>query len=155
MDILIKENINILLISGPNTGGKTVALKTVALMVLMNQFNLGIPVREGSSLPFFDNVLADIGDGQSIADSLSTFSAHMKNISHILETGTEKSLILLDEPGTGTDPDEGAAIAMSVFDNIAERNALALVTTHQSVIKNYAFANSFAENISVSSVIFL
>lgn len=149
VDILIKENINILLISGPNTGGKTVALKTAALMVLMNQFNLGIPAREGSSLPFFDNVLADIGDGQSIADSLSTFSAHMKNISHILETGTEKSLILLDEPGTGTDPDEGAAIAMSVFDSIAERNALAMVTTHQSVIKNYAFANSFAENISV------
>ena len=149
VDIIVGKDTNILLISGPNTGGKTVALKTAALIVLMNQFNLGIPAREGSSIPFFDNVLADIGDGQSIADSLSTFSAHMKNISHILEAGTGKSLILLDEPGTGTDPDEGAAIAMAVFDRIAEKNALALVTTHQSVIKNYAFANAFAENISV------
>jgi len=149
IDIIAKKDINILLISGPNTGGKTVALKTCALIVLMNQFNLGLPVREGSFLPFFDNVLADIGDGQSIADSLSTFSSHMKNISHILEVGTEKSLILLDEPGTGTDPDEGAAIALSVFDQIVAMGALALATTHQTVVKNYALTNSKAENISV------
>ena len=126
IDIIASKDINILLISGPNTGGKTVALKTCALIVLMNQFNLGLPVREGSYLPFFDNVLADIGDGQSIADSLSTFSSHMKNISHILETGTAHSLILLDEPGTGTDPDEGAAIALAVFDQIVAMGALAL-----------------------------
>ncbi len=149
IDIIAKKDINILLISGPNTGGKTVALKTCALIVLMNQFNLGLPVREGSFLPFFDNVLADIGDGQSIADSLSTFSSHMKNISHILEVGTEKSLILLDEPGTGTDPDEGAAIALSVFDQIVDMGALALATTHQTVVKNYALTNPRAENVSV------
>lgn len=149
IDIIAKKDINILLISGPNTGGKTVALKTAGLLVLMNQFNLGLPVREGSFLPFFDNVLADIGDGQSIADSLSTFSSHMKSISHILEVGTARSLILLDEPGTGTDPDEGAAIALAVFDRIQELGALALVTTHQTVVKNYALTNPKAENISV------
>ena len=125
------------------------ALKTCALIVLMNQFNLGLPVREGSFLPFFDNVLADIGDGQSIADSLSTFSSHMKNISHILEAGTARSLILLDEPGTGTDPDEGAAIALAVFDQIVAMGALALATTHQTVVKNYALTNPKAENVSV------
>ena len=149
IDIIAKKDINILLISGPNTGGKTVALKTCALIVLMNQFNLGLPVREGSYLPFFDNVLADIGDGQSIADSLSTFSSHMKNISHILEVGTAKSLILLDEPGTGTDPDEGAAIALALFDQIVAMGALALATTHQTVVKNYALTNPKAENVSV------
>ncbi len=149
IDIIANKDINILLISGPNTGGKTVALKTCALIVLMNQFNLGLPVREGSCLPFFDNVLADIGDGQSIADSLSTFSSHMKNISHILEVGTARSLILLDEPGTGTDPDEGAAIALAVFDQIVAMGALALATTHQTVVKNYALTNPKAENVSV------
>lgn len=149
IDIIVKPGINILLISGPNTGGKTVALKTCALIVLMNQFNLGLPVREGSYLPFFDNVLADIGDGQSIADSLSTFSSHMKNISHILEAGSAKSLILLDEPGTGTDPDEGAAIALAVFDQIVAMGALALATTHQTVVKNYALTSPKAENVSV------
>ncbi|MCQ2604132.1 MAG: endonuclease MutS2 [Spirochaetia bacterium] len=149
VDILIDEHTNVLLISGPNTGGKTVALKTAALLVLMNQFGLGIPAREDSSMAFFDNVLADIGDGQSIENSLSTFSAHMKNASYILENCTEKSLVLLDEPGTGTDPDEGAAIAMAVLDQIIEKNALAMVTTHQSVVKNYAFANPHAENVSV------
>lgn len=149
IDIKAGEDIDILLISGPNTGGKTVALKTAALIVLMNQFCLGVPAIEGSRLAFFDSVLVDIGDGQSIEDSLSTFSAHMKNISRILREGTSRSLILLDEPGTGTDPDEGASIAMAVLDRIVEMGALALVTTHQSAIKNYAFTNKRAENISV------
>ncbi len=149
IDIVVSGKTKALLISGPNTGGKTVALKTAALSVLMNQFSVGILAEEGSELPVFDNVLADIGDEQSISGSLSTFSAHMRNISEIIEKCTEKSLVVLDEPGTGTDPEEGAALTMAVFDTLIERKTIFLATTHQGILKNYAAGKEEIQNASV------
>ncbi|HAZ96097.1 MAG TPA: endonuclease MutS2, partial [Treponema sp.] len=136
-------------ITGPNTGGKTVTLKTVALFSLMNQAGFPIPADEGTRLPFFDSIFADIGDEQSIDESLSTFSSRMKNIALALENADEKSLVLLDELGTGTDPLEGGAIAMAVLDSLLEKNSFVLVTTHHGVLKNYGFANSKCINASV------
>ena len=150
IDIIISDNTKALLISGPNTGGKTLSLKTAGLTVLMNQFSVGIIADEGSALSFYNNVLADIGDEQSIAASLSTFSAHMKNISEIISSSTERTLVLLDEPGTGTDPDEGAALAMSIFDILLERNVNFIATTHQATLKNYAAGKEAIVNVSVS-----
>ncbi len=150
IDIIIKDNTKALLISGPNTGGKTLSLKTAGLSVLMNQFCMGIIADEGSSISFYNSVLADIGDEQSIAGSLSTFSAHMKNISEIISLSSEKTLVLLDEPGTGTDPDEGAALAMAFFDILLERNINFLATTHQATLKNYAAGKEDIENVSVA-----
>ncbi len=150
VDIIISNETKALLISGPNTGGKTLALKTAGLSALMNQFCTGVLADEGSSISIFDNVLADIGDEQSIAGSLSTFSAHMKNISEILNISTEKSLVLLDEPGTGTDPDEGAALSMAVFDILLGRGTVFLATTHQGTLKNYAAGRNDVANVSVA-----
>ena len=150
VNISIQEETKALVISGPNTGGKTLALKTAGLSVLMNQFWMGIPADEGSSISLFDNVLADIGDEQSVTGSLSTFSAHMKNVSEIIEKSTEKSLILLDEPGTGTDPEEGASLSIAFIETIINKKALLMVSTHQGVIKNFASANKYCENVSVA-----
>ena len=150
VDIIIQGETRALIISGPNTGGKTLALKTAGLLVLMNQFWMGIPAEEGSSTAIFDNVLADIGDEQSVTGSLSTFSAHMKNVSAIIDKSTDKSLVLLDEPGTGTDPEEGASLSIAFIDTVIRKNALLMVSTHQGVIKNYASADPFCENVSVA-----
>ncbi|MDX9802043.1 MAG: hypothetical protein RBT69_11985 [Spirochaetia bacterium] len=150
VDIIITENTKALLISGPNTGGKTVALKTAGLSILMNQFCTGVLADEGSSVSMVDNVLADIGDEQSITGSLSTFSAHMKNIAEILNLSTDKSFVLLDEPGSGTDPDEGSAISMAVFDILLERETVFLATTHQGTLKNYAAGRDDIVNVSVA-----
>ncbi|MCL2293773.1 MAG: Smr/MutS family protein [Spirochaetes bacterium] len=150
IDIIITGDTKALLISGPNTGGKTVSLKTAGLAVLMNQFSVGIIADEGSGLSFYNNVLADIGDEQSITSSLSTFSAHMKNISEIISLSTENTLVLLDEPGTGTDPDEGAALAMAIFDTLLGRNVNFLATTHQATLKNYAAEKEDIMNVSVA-----
>jgi len=150
IDIIINENTKALLISGPNTGGKTLSLKTAGLSVLMNQFSVGIIADEGSALTFYNNVLADIGDEQSIAGSLSTFSAHMKNISEIISLSTDKTLVLLDEPGTGTDPEEGSALAIAIFDTLLERNINFLATTHQATLKNYAAGKDDIVNVSVA-----
>lgn len=150
VDIIISDKTKALLISGPNTGGKTLALKTAGLSILMNQFCTGVLADEGSAVSMVDNVLADIGDEQSIAGSLSTFSAHMKNIAEILELSTDKSFVLLDEPGTGTDPDEGSAISMAVFDILLDRGTVFLATTHQGILKNYAAGRDDIVNVSVA-----
>lgn len=140
---------NVLIITGPNTGGKTVTLKTVALFALMNQAGFPVPAEEGTRLPVFDSVFADIGDEQSIDESLSTFSSRMKKIALALQNATAKSLVLLDELGSGTDPTEGSAIAMAALDSLLEKNSFVLVTTHHGALKNYGYARAKCVNASV------
>lgn len=140
---------NMLIITGPNTGGKTVTLKTVALFALMNQAGFPVPAAEGTRLPVFDAVFADIGDEQSIDESLSTFSGRMKKIARALNYASSQSLVLLDELGSGTDPLEGSAIAMAVLDSLLEKNAFVLVTTHHGALKNYGYTNQKCINASV------
>jgi len=149
IDVEIGEGTRILIVTGPNTGGKTVALKTVGLLALMNQFGLDVPADLGSVLPLFDDVFADIGDEQSIAESLSTFSAHVRNLSSIVRACTPYSLVLLDELGSGTDPEEGAALAMAFLDRFLALDCISLVTTHLGVLKNYGFTKPNVSNASV------
>ena len=149
IDFSMSGDINTVIITGPNTGGKTVSLKTVGLFALMNQFGLALPSDEGSILPVFDGVYADIGDEQSLSQSLSTFSAHMTNISSIINAATEKSLVLLDELGSGTDPEEGSAIAMAILDHLIEKQVRLITTTHHGILKNYGYTRARVENASV------
>ena len=148
IDISLGDNYSTLVITGPNTGGKTVSLKTVGLLHQMAYSGLAIPAHENSSIYVFDNIFADIGDEQSIAESLSTFSSHMKNIINITNTATCQSLILVDELGSGTDPVEGSALAISILEFFNKLGSLCISTTHYQEIKNYALTHDEFMNAS-------
>ena len=148
-DIYIGKEFKSLIITGPNTGGKTVILKTVGIIVLMAMSGLMIPAKSGSKTFIFDNIFADIGDEQSIQESLSTFSSHISNISNILNKATSNSLVLLDELGSGTDPKEGSSLAISILEELYSKDILTISTTHYPELKNFAIVSTGFENACV------
>jgi len=149
VDIKIDSKKNILIISGPNRGGKTVALKTIGLLALMTQAGMHIPAKEGSAVSVFHTILAEIGDDQDIAAGLSTFSARLEHLKEIIDQAGENSLVILDELGTGTDPDEGASLAMAILDYFSQNGSLSAISTHYQRLKRYGLINKKAQNASV------
>lgn len=148
-DIKIGADYQAIIITGPNTGGKTITLKTLGLIQLMGQSGMFIPAEEGSTIGVFDNVFADIGDEQSLEQNLSTFSGHMDNVKAILEQITDRSLVLLDELGAGTDPKEGAALAMAILDEIGQKGSMVVITTHYPELKVYGYDRAKTINASM------
>ena len=149
IDIELGKMFFVLLVTGPNTGGTTVSMKTLGLLALLSQIGCFLPTAPDSELPVYRNIYADIGDEQSIEQSLSTFSAHTRNIVRIIEKAEEGDLILLDEVGAGTDPDEGAALARSIIEHFLRRNISVVATTHYAALKTYAYTQAGVENASV------
>jgi DNA mismatch repair protein MutS2 len=149
VDVELTRNRPLLIITGPNAGGKTIVLKTLGLLVLMAQVGCHIPAEEGSRLPVLSKLFAVIGDDQSVAENLSTFSAFVRQIRVVLDRVDPSSLVLLDELGAGTDPDEGAALAQAILDALAARGALVMATTHLEPLKAFASTHPAARNASV------
>jgi DNA mismatch repair protein MutS2 len=147
--IHMDKKISTLIVTGANAGGKTVTLKTLGLMSLMAQTGMHIPAAEGSTLPVFRSIFADIGDEQNIEESLSTFSAHMRRLDQIINEADDTSLVLIDELGAGTDPSEGAALGLAVLDYLRERNVSIALTTHMTLLKTYAYVHQDVKNVSV------
>jgi DNA mismatch repair protein MutS2 len=149
IDVRLGDDFDLLVITGPNTGGKTVTLKTVGLICMMAQAGLPIPAAPGSAVPIYKEVLIDIGDEQSLQQSLSTFSAHLSRLLLILKQAGPGTLVLIDELGAGTDPDEGAAIGQAIVEELLHRHSTAMITTHLGVLKSVAYREARAENGSV------
>jgi DNA mismatch repair protein MutS2 len=149
ISIEIQGDTRILVVSGPNTGGKTVSMKTLGLLSLMHQSGMEIPAGDASELPLFSDILVDIGDEQSIDAGLSTFSAHLKNLSTVLDGARDDALVLLDELGSGTNPTEGSALSMAVMEHLSDSQVYAMVTTHHDILKAYAYNHPRMENASV------
>lgn len=149
IDVRLGEDFDLLVVTGPNTGGKTAMLKTIGLIALMAMAGLPVPAMAGASVPFYDDVLIDVGDEQSLQQSLSTFSAHLARVQDVLARATPRTLVLLDELGAGTDPDEGAALGHAVIEELLTRGGMTVVTTHLGALKAIPFQHARAENAAV------